>query len=139
MVTSYNQVAARSLERIAALGDGVFAIAMTLIVFGIRVPDPGPVQSEQELWNAQQTGLLYFARADRDLSWLQLGFLATVALMPFSAALLSEFFSFRIAPLADWANIALLGLLLYAAWSYALLRSALNFAIAPRAPWLSRS
>jgi len=86
VVTSYNQVAARSLERIAALGDGVFAIAMTLIVFGIRVPDPGPVQSEQELWNAQQTGLLYFARADRDLSWLQLGFLATVALMPFSAA-----------------------------------------------------
>lgn len=139
MVTSYNQVAARSLERIAGLSDGVFAIAMTLIVFEIRVPDPGPLQSKQELWNAQQTGLLYFARAGRDLSWLQLGFLATVALMPFSTALLSEFISFRIALLAYWANFALLGLLLYAAGSYALLRSALNFAIAPRARSLSRS
>ena len=136
MTLSYNQVAGRRLDRIAALSDGVFAIAMTLIVFEIRVPDVGPIHSEQDLWNAllglsprlvtyllsfltlgifwngQQTQLNYFAKADRDLTWIQLGFLAAVALMPFSTSLLAEFISFRLALLAYWANIVLLGLLL---------------------------
>jgi uncharacterized membrane protein len=140
---TYNQVAGRRLDRIAALSDGVFAIAMTLIVLEIRVPDPGPIRSEQDLWNAvvglaprlvtyflsfltlgifwngQQTQLNMFATADRDLTWLQLGFLATVALMPFSTSLLAEFITFRLAFLMYWANIFLLGLLLYVAWVYA--------------------
>ncbi len=32
MTVTYSQIAARGLERIAALSDGLFAIAMTLIV-----------------------------------------------------------------------------------------------------------
>jgi uncharacterized membrane protein len=52
VITSYNEVTGRGLERIAALSDGVFAIAMTLIVLEIRVPHPGPIHSEQELWTA---------------------------------------------------------------------------------------
>src|SRR4029078_3467084 len=35
----YNQSANRSLDRIGALSDGLFAIAMTLIVLEIHVPD----------------------------------------------------------------------------------------------------
>ena len=144
MGLSYNQVAGRRLDRIAALSDGVFAIAMTLIVLEIHVPDPGPIKSEQDLWNAlltlgprlvtyflsfltlgifwngQQTQLNNFASTDRDLTWLQLTFLATVALMPFSTSLLAEFITFRLAVLAYWANIFLLGVLLYVAWSYAI-------------------
>src|SRR2546426_4548650 len=143
MGLSYNQVAGRRLDRIAALSDGVFAIAMTLIVLEIHVPDPGPIQSDQDLWNAlltlgprlvtyflsflklgifwngQQTQLNNFASTDRDLTWLQLTFLATIALMPFSS-LLAEFITFRLAVLAYWANIFLLGVLLYVAWSYAI-------------------
>jgi len=140
MGLSYNQVAGRRLDRIAALSDGVFAIAMTLIVLEIH----GPIKSEQDLWNAlltlgprlvtyflsfltlgifwngQQTQLNNFASTDRDLTWLQLTFLATVALMPFSTSLLAEFITFRLAVLAYWANIFLLGVLLYVAWSYAI-------------------
>ena len=55
MALSYNQMAGRRLDRIAALSDGVFAIAMTLIVLEIRVPDPGPIVTEQDLWNALLT------------------------------------------------------------------------------------
>ena len=143
MAVSYNQVTPRRLDRIAALSDGVFAIAMTLIVLEIRVPDPGPIHTEQDLWiailsltprlvtyflsfltlgifwNGQQTQLNMFATADRDLTWLHLGFLATVALMPFSTSLLAEFITFRLALLLYWGNILLLGLLLYLAWIYA--------------------
>jgi len=143
MIRHYNELAGRRLDRIAALSDGVFAIAMTLIVLEIRVPDPGPIRSEQDLWNAlltlgprlvtyllsfltlgifwsaQQTQLNLFATADRDLSWLQLAFLATVAVMPFSTSLLAEFITFRLALVAYWANILLLGVIVYLAMLYA--------------------
>jgi uncharacterized membrane protein len=141
---SYNRLTAgRRLERIAGLSDGVFAIAMTLIVLEIHVPDPGPIHSEQDLWsafltlgprlltyllsfltlgifwNGQQTQLNLFASADRDLTWLQLAFLATIALMPFSTSLLAEFITYRLALLAYWLNIFAIGLLLYLNWEYA--------------------
>jgi uncharacterized membrane protein len=140
---SYHQIAGRRLDRIAALSDGVFAIAMTLMVLEIHVPDPGPIHTEQELgtaflalgprlvtyllsfltlgifWNGQQTQLNWFANSDWRLSWLQLVFLAAVALMPFSTSLLAEFITFRLALLVYWANIFLLGLILYVAWEYA--------------------
>jgi Predicted integral membrane protein len=145
MALSYNRLTAgRRLERIAGLSDGVFAIAMTLIVLEIHVPDAGPIRSEQDLWNAllglgprlltyllsfltlgifwngQQTQLNLFANADRDLTWLQLAFLATIALMPFSTSLLAEFITYRLPLLAYWLNIFAIGLLLYLNWEYAL-------------------
>jgi uncharacterized membrane protein len=143
MIRHYNELAGRRLDRIAALSDGVFAIAMTLIVLEIHVPDAGPIRTEQDLWSAlltlgprlltyllsfltlgifwsaQQTQLNLFATADRDLSWLQLVFLATVALMPFSTSLLAEFITFRLALVAYWANILLLGVIVYLAMIYA--------------------
>ena len=144
MSLSYNQATGgRRLDRLAALSDGVFAIAMTLIVLEIHVPDAGPIHSEQDLWsallglgprlltyllsfltlgifwNGQQTQLNLFGSADRDLSWLQLAFLATIALMPFSTSLLAEFITYRLALVAYWANIFLIGLLLYLNWLYA--------------------
>jgi uncharacterized membrane protein len=155
MIRNYNELAGRRLDRIAALSDGVFAIAMTLIVLEIHVPDAGPVQSEQDLWSAmltlgprlvtyllsfltlgifwsaQQTQLNLFATADRDLSWLQLAFLATVALMPFSTSLLAEFITFRLALVAYWANIFLLGVIVYLALIYAERRGLLNKATTP--------
>src|SRR5437867_12184874 len=147
MTLSYSDIATRRLDRIAALADGLFALAMTIIVLEIRVPDPGPIRSEEELWtallhlaprivtylmsfltlgifwNAQQTQLNQFTRADWHLTWFQLAFLAAVALMPFSTAFLADFISFRIALLVYWANIFVLGAVLYVAWSHALRNS----------------
>ena len=156
MSISYNQATGgRRLDRLAALSDGVFAIAMTLIVLEIHVPDPGPIRSEQDLWtallglgprlltyllsfltlgifwNGQQTQLNLFGTADRDLSWLQLAFLATIALMPFSTSLLAEFITYRLALLAYWANIFLNGLLLYLNWLYATRRRLVTKEVTP--------
>lgn len=139
----YNRIAGRGLERLAALSDGLFAIAMTIIVLEIRVPPHSAVDSERALWTAlaalgprlvtyllsfltlgifwvgQQTQLNQFARTNRHLTWLHLGFLALVAMMPFSTGLLAEFTTYRLALLLYWANIALLGVVIYAAWAYA--------------------
>ena len=143
MAATYNQIAARGLERISGLSEGLFAVAMTLIVLEIRVPDLGPTHSDAALWtglvalgprfltyllsfltlgifwSGQQTQLNYFARADRHLAWIHLGLLATVALLPFSTSLLADYIELRLALLVYWANIAAFGVFIYGIWAYA--------------------
>src|SRR6266850_1287844 len=55
MSIPYNRLSVRSLDRIAALSDAVFAFAMTLIVLEIHVPDHGPIATDADLWNALGT------------------------------------------------------------------------------------
>ncbi len=133
MSTPYRRFAGQSLDRAQALSDGVFAIAMTLLVLDLRVPVEA-VHSDRAMWDglselgpsfaafvlsftmlgtfwlAQHTLLGMCQRGDRVLSWLQLGFLIPVALLPFSASLLAEFVTVRSAVGVYWLNIALLGL-----------------------------
>ena len=140
---TYNRVAAGALARLAALSDGVFAFAMTLLVLDIHVPPIGTVHNEGELWRAllallpgfvmyamsfltlgifwigQQTQLNHLQRSDRDLAWLHILYLAAVALMPFSTRLLAEFIEYRTALLVYWCNIFILGITLYCTWWYA--------------------
>jgi uncharacterized membrane protein len=143
-MTIYDQIAGRSVERLAALSDGIFAVAMTLLVLDLRVPAAEVVHSEHDLWRAlvsiapqivmylmsfltlgifwigQQTQLNHLARSDRSLSWLHLAFLIGVTLMPFSTKLLAEFAVYRTALIAYWFNIAWLGAALYLTWTCAI-------------------
>ena len=140
---AYNEIAGRNVERIAALSDGLFAIAMTLIVFEIRIPDTAGITTDQQLidalvplaprfltyllsfltlgifWNGQQTQLNSMARANRDFAWLSLLFLATVALFPFTTSVLAEFFDLRLALGLYWLNIFATGMAILACWVYA--------------------
>jgi uncharacterized membrane protein len=140
----YNAIAGRSLERLAALSDGIFAVAMTLLVLDLRVPLAEAVRGEHDLWLAlvalapriivylmsfltlgifwmgQQAQLSELARSDRNLTWIQLAFLCAVTLMPFSTSLVAEFIGYRVALLAYWINVLLLGAILFASWRYAL-------------------
>jgi hypothetical protein len=51
MHSVYNRVAGQSVERLAARSDGIFAVAMTLLVLDLRVPANDAVHAERALWH----------------------------------------------------------------------------------------
>jgi len=144
MTTRYDQIAGRSVERLAALSDGVFAVAMTLLVLDLKVPIAEVVHSEHELWAGlaalaprvlmymmsfmtlgifwvgQQTQLNHLERSDRGLSWMHIVFLFMVSITPFSTTLLAEFTLYRLALVEYWLNLLLLGATLYVSWQCAM-------------------
>jgi uncharacterized membrane protein len=143
MPNLYNRIQGRSLERLAALSDGIFAVAMTLLVLDLHIPTAAQVHSEGELlaalcamgpqwltygmsfltlgifWAGQQTQLNYINEGTRDLTWIHLGFLFAVTLLPLSTRLLAEFITYRSALLLYWLNILALGAMLYWSWAHA--------------------
>jgi uncharacterized membrane protein len=143
MSDDYNRIAGQSVERLAALSDGIFAVAMTLLVLDLRAPATHLVQSEHDLlrallglsprivvyvmtfmtlgifWIGQQTQIHFLARSSRALAWIHLLFLFAVSLTPFSTSLLEEYTAYRTALLLYWLNILLLGAALYLSWSCA--------------------
>jgi TMEM175 potassium channel family protein len=50
MPTSYHRFAGSSLDRLAALSDGVFAVAMTLLVLDLKAPSV-PKRAQQPIWS----------------------------------------------------------------------------------------
>ena len=140
---AYNQIANQNLSRLEALSDGIFAFAMTLLVLDLRTPITQAIHSEEDVqrvllalmprlipylmsfitlgifWNGQQTQLNYFEKTDRHLSWINIGFLFMVSLVPFTTGFLAQFLTYRTALLVYWLNIVLLGGVLYASVAYA--------------------
>jgi uncharacterized membrane protein len=140
----YNRFTGQSLEHLTALSDGLFAVAMTLLVLDLRVPvaATGTAYSEHgfaaallkqgpnfaayllsftmlgTFWLAQHTLLGILGRCDRTLTWINLGFLFVVSLLPFSAALLAHYVHLRLAVGVYWLNLLLLGVGLEAAARY---------------------
>ncbi len=139
----YNRIAGQSVERLAALSDGIFAIAMTLLVLDLHTPAADAIHSEHDLlrallalaprlvvymmtfltlgifWVGQQTQLNYIERSHRSHTWMNLVFLFGVTLTPFSTMLLAEFIHYRTALVLYWLNILLLGVALYFTWQCA--------------------
>jgi uncharacterized membrane protein len=143
MRDTYNRIAAGDVGRIAALNDGVFAVAVTLIVLDIHAPEIGDIHTEAELahalvalaprfltwmlsvmtlgifWVGQQTQLNQLERADRDFTWASYLFLAAITVLPFSTRVLADFFEFRLAIALYWVNILLCGATIYLTWRLA--------------------
>ena len=124
-----------SKHRVEALTDGIFAVAMTLLVIELKVPDPHAVESQQQLadalvqlspkalswvisflvlatfWISHHRLFHYVRHVDTGLLWRNIWQLMFVSLMPFSAALLGEFPRTDIAQIAYNGNMVVLGLL----------------------------
>ena len=137
----------RNLDRIVNLSDGVFAIAITLLVLDIRVPEipertvatelPGELFA---LWPRYLGYLLSFGGIsmfwvvhhsifrgmrsyDRGLVWLNFLFLMFVAFVPFPTSLLGEYGNHQL-PVAVYAGTLAIGrLVLTAMYWYAIGRN----------------
>ncbi len=133
-----------SKHRLEALGDGIFAFAMTLLVLDMKITRiPEAIVSPDlltrallELWPKflsyftsfivlavfwiGHVGYLHFLkRTDRWFIWLNLLFLMFVVFVPFSTDLLGDYHTLRLAVAIYGCNIMALGLTLFLQWQYA--------------------
>jgi uncharacterized membrane protein len=131
MTTAYNELSGRDLERLKTLADGVFAVAMTLLVLDLRLPggggsngdlwsalgDLGPQLAAYALsftmlgtfWLAEHTLLRQCDDSDRPLVWGCLAFLFFVTTLPFTASVLADHTDLALAVGLYWLNLAMLG------------------------------
>ncbi len=132
-------------NRLSSISDGIFAVGMTLLVLGLVVPaakDTGVTEAQlwdvlQKLaphvlvytmsfmtlgifWLGQGTQLSRLARSDRNFMWIHLVFLFSVTLVPFSTALLANYYWLKVALVEYWLNIVVLGATLFAGLLYGL-------------------
>ncbi|WP_294304361.1 TMEM175 family protein [uncultured Chryseobacterium sp.] len=143
MKLTYNKLAGQSAERINAISDAVFGVAMTLLVLEIKVPELEGPETEGELmhafvallpkflvyflsfmtagifWVGQSAQFRHIEKSDRNLIWINLLFLLFVSTLPFSTAFLGDHITFKFSIFLYWLNIFLMGLFLYINWMYA--------------------
>jgi uncharacterized membrane protein len=129
-------------DRVETLADGVFAIAMTLLVFAISVPELSGAAVDRlpsallglwpkllayvlsfvvlgVFWIGHHNQFFYIRRASRTFLWINILFLMFVAFIPFSAQLLGRYPGQRIAVIVYGLNMIVVGLSLYLVWWYA--------------------
>jgi uncharacterized membrane protein len=133
------------LERLILFSDAVFAIAITLLVIEIKIPEihEGPVSDTvllQKLvglipkfigflvsflligqyWIVHHRMFGYVINFTGKLIWLNIFFLFAVALMPFSTGFYSEYvMSNTMTPVIFYTgNIALIGIINFSMWRY---------------------
>jgi uncharacterized membrane protein len=129
--------------RLETFSDGVFAIAATLLVLNLEVPDLPRNEAAQELpravlalapsaisyvvsflvimsfWMAHRAQFRAIANANRRLSWLNGLFLMVVAFLPFSTGLFDRYPTEPLAIVIYAGSLALARLMLTAIWWYA--------------------
>lgn len=145
-----------SKHRVEGLTDGIFAVAMTLLVIELKVPDPHTIGTQEELanalvrlspkalswvisflvlatfWISHHRLFHYVRQVDTGLLWRNIWQLMFVSLMPFSAALLGEYPRTDIAQVAYNGNMVFLGLL--ALWKIEYVRRHPELASHPMEP-----
>src|SRR6185312_15568220 len=125
-----------SKHRLEALADGVFAIAVTLIVLEIKVPELARTASLADVahalrpqipalfaycvtflicgtfWFLHQMSFHWIAHVDRALLFINIGFLMFVSLMPFSTSMFAHFMGRPIGLMFYFGNASAMGVLL---------------------------
>jgi uncharacterized membrane protein len=132
-----------SPHRIAALADGVFAVAMTILVLELHVPELGHDASEADvvsaladlvpkilcyasgfvilgtLWIGHHFQFHYIRRSSRALLWINLCFLMVIAFLPFVVAVVGTYRAMRLPCVLYGATAFLAMTCLLIQWRYA--------------------
>jgi len=129
-------------HRIEALTDGIYAIAMTLLVLNLALPEVGTNQAVQLhdalfgqahkffnyalsfillaiFWIIHHDQFHIIKRTDRNLLWLNIFCLMFVALVPFSTSLIGDYPDETIAKQFFDFNLFILGIFNSMNWVYA--------------------
>lgn len=131
------------LDRIAFFSDAIFAIAITLLIIEIKVPEVDQQNlSDKTLfiastylipkiigfivsffviglyWLAHHRMFKYIVRSSQKLLWNNLIFMLPIVMMPFSTAFLSEYFNgvLRMPLIVYTINICMAGFFSYRLW-----------------------
>jgi len=139
-----------SKGRMEALTDGIFAISMTLLVLELKVPElPKSIGSHELLhklreeipaffsffvsflycgllWTLHHLAAHFFRHIQLALAWLNLFFLMSIALLPFSCALLGHFLGNVAAGEIYFGNMFAAAFLLALQWQVAKRKNLLN-------------
>ncbi len=139
----YSRRSEYGLGRVLAISDGVFAFAVTLLVLDLFVPvlSPGALSADlwealsQEYisffnyllsfliagvwWNAHHRNFGLIRSSDSTLRWLNLLFLAWIALLPFFTKILDQYNNLQIAVVLYATDQAAAGLFITLSWWYA--------------------
>lgn len=95
---TYNQISGQKTQRVEAISDGIFAVALTLLVLDIKVPVSEGIKTEGQLfaslchlmpkflsyflsfmtlgifWTGHTAQFTYIEKSDRHLNWISLFF-----------------------------------------------------------------
>lgn len=138
-------------NRIEAFSDGVFAVAITLLIFNVR-PTPGKTTTLEALrdalpqvlsfllsfvivgvyWVAHHSMLQFVRAVDRRLLWLNLLLLLVVVFIPFPASLLGQRPGDPLAVMIYGVNLVLVNGFGTVLWLYATSKEALVVPGLPR-------
>jgi uncharacterized membrane protein len=129
-----------STNRIEAFSDGVFAVAITLLVLNLQVPQ---IAAVSELvpklgalwpkllsyalsfvvvgiyWVAHHNTFHYIKRSDRTLLWLNILMMMCIVFLPFPTALLGQYPAQQISVIIYGGTLVITGLVLQLLWWYA--------------------
>ena len=128
-----------STFRLETLEDGVFAIAMTLLVLNLKVPaklDNSLLKAILQIWPdlitffgsfillgvfwfGHRAALHFVKHADHIFHWLELILLMFVSIVPFSASLISKYYNEQAAIIIYGTNLIAIGITLTIQWYYA--------------------
>jgi uncharacterized membrane protein len=128
-------------HRLKALADGIFAIAMTLLVLNLALPEAGMGLAELHslllgqldkflgyavsfillaiLWVRHHEQSHYVKRTDGRHLWINVFFLMFVALVPFSTSLVGDYSHELVAEIFFGLNILMVAMLLLWSWAHA--------------------
>jgi uncharacterized membrane protein len=136
-------IAGLSTNRVEALADGIFAVAMTILVLDLHVPDlahdaPDLLVENQlvallpralayvsgfivlgTMWVGHHIHMHFIRRMDRILIWINLLFLLSVTFIPFVVALIGAFGPRKFPCLLYGADLMIAATSLIAQWRYA--------------------
>ncbi len=143
MTSTDAEVPGMTTYRIEALTDGIFAVAMTLLVLNLKLPQGGVEGVETDLidlvtgqshvfsnyamsfllaavfWIIHHQQSHVIKRTDRNHIWLNVIILMFVSLIPFSTSLINDYHDDWMASIFFGMNMFILGSLFYLNWDYA--------------------